>query len=235
MSENRFKHSVAAHLKTIRSQRKLSLDDVAKLTGVSKAMLGQIEREESSPTIAKLWQIATGLETSFSAFLSQSTDPEESPSFPNDPDMKMVSIFPYSEAVNFEIHEITLTTSSLPDVRSSCPWRGGECDCCEGNAGDLCRWLLADGRRRRNLPLLRRSAPWLSCSESNGRLPEYCQLLIAPYPMMLEDAVGSLNLCCCRRGKGMEVILHAKGRCIWPFQAHDRATARSGCPADAPA
>jgi len=109
VSENKFKHSVAAHLKTIRSQRKLSLDDVAKLTGVSKAMLGQIEREESSPTIAKLWQIATGLETSFSAFLGQSTDPEESPTFPNDPDMKMVSIFPYSEAVNFEIHEITLT------------------------------------------------------------------------------------------------------------------------------
>ena len=79
MTENNFKQTVAAHLKAIRSQRKLSLDDVAKLTGVSKAMLGQIEREESSPTIAKLWQIATGLETSFSAFLDQTSDPQASP------------------------------------------------------------------------------------------------------------------------------------------------------------
>nr|WP_321454863.1 XRE family transcriptional regulator [uncultured Cohaesibacter sp.] len=109
MTENNFKQTVAAHLKAIRSQRKLSLDDVAKLTGVSKAMLGQIEREESSPTIAKLWQIATGLETSFSAFLDQTSDPQASPAFPNDPNMSMRPIFAYSKAVNFEIHEITLT------------------------------------------------------------------------------------------------------------------------------
>nr|WP_319483188.1 XRE family transcriptional regulator [uncultured Cohaesibacter sp.] len=109
MSANKFKHSVATHLKTIRAQRQLSLDDVARLTGVSKAMLGQIEREESSPTIAKLWQIASGLETSFSAFLDQGSNTDEGPNFPDDPDMKMVSVFPYSSAVNFEIHEITLT------------------------------------------------------------------------------------------------------------------------------
>ncbi len=108
MTEQQFKQGIAAHLKAIRKQRQLSLDAVAKLTGVSKAMLGQIEREESSPTIAKLWQIASGLETSFSAFFTQTPEPDEHQYFP-DPDMKVKSIFPYNPAVNYEIHEITLT------------------------------------------------------------------------------------------------------------------------------
>ena len=37
--------------------------------GVSKAMLGRIERNESSPTVATLWKIATGLNVPFSAFI----------------------------------------------------------------------------------------------------------------------------------------------------------------------
>jgi transcriptional regulator with XRE-family HTH domain len=109
VSEQDFKKSVASHLKATRSAKNLSLDAVAKLTGVSKAMLGQIEREESSPTIAKLWQIASGLETSFSAFLVQETEPENQQYFINDPNMKVQSILPYNQIVNFEIHQVTLT------------------------------------------------------------------------------------------------------------------------------
>ena len=48
----------------------MSLDTVARRTETSKAMLGQIERGESSPTIATLWKIATGLDVSLSYFLS---------------------------------------------------------------------------------------------------------------------------------------------------------------------
>jgi len=53
--------SIAQHLQSVRKARGLSLDKTAQLTGVSKAMLGQIERGESSPTIATLWKIATVL------------------------------------------------------------------------------------------------------------------------------------------------------------------------------
>ena len=56
-------------LKDIRNKRNLSLDEVAKLTGVSKAMLGQIERGQSNPTVSTLWKIATGLKVSFSLFI----------------------------------------------------------------------------------------------------------------------------------------------------------------------
>ena len=57
-------------LKEVRFKRGLTLDEASKLTGVSKAMLGQIERGESVPTISTLWKISTGLKLSFSEFLA---------------------------------------------------------------------------------------------------------------------------------------------------------------------
>ncbi|HBQ78933.1 MAG TPA: XRE family transcriptional regulator, partial [Erwinia persicina] len=53
-------HHLANVLRVRRSERGWSLTRAAQETGVSKAMLGQIERAESSPTIATLWKIATG-------------------------------------------------------------------------------------------------------------------------------------------------------------------------------
>ena len=52
---------VAENLKRLRGERKLSLDRVSALTGVSKSMLGQVERGESSPTLQTVWKIANGL------------------------------------------------------------------------------------------------------------------------------------------------------------------------------
>lgn len=42
---------ISENLKRLREQRKMSLDAVAKLPGVSKSMLGQIERGEVNPTV----------------------------------------------------------------------------------------------------------------------------------------------------------------------------------------
>ena len=44
---------------------------VAELTGVSKPMLGQIERGQPSPTINILWKISTGLKIQLSFFCRQ--------------------------------------------------------------------------------------------------------------------------------------------------------------------
>ena len=60
---------IGERLKEIRNTRQLTLDDVAELTGVSKPMLGQIERGQSIPTVTTLWEIATGLKTPLSFFL----------------------------------------------------------------------------------------------------------------------------------------------------------------------
>lgn len=55
----------ATTLKALRQARGWSLSKLAEETGVSKAMLGQIERNESSPTVSTLWKIATGLNVPF--------------------------------------------------------------------------------------------------------------------------------------------------------------------------
>jgi len=60
---------LAENIKMIRKKKDLSLEKVAELTGVSKTMIGQIERGESTPTITTIWKIANGLKISFSALI----------------------------------------------------------------------------------------------------------------------------------------------------------------------
>ena len=102
--------SIAARLKQVRSELNLSLDKAAMLTGVSKAMLGQIERQESSPTIATLWKIATGLKVSFSSFINHTPPSEllEDKGIIHDPNMQVTTLFPYTPDKGFEVFEITL-------------------------------------------------------------------------------------------------------------------------------
>ena len=60
---------IGEKLKSLRNTRIMSLDEMSALTGVSKPMLGQIERGQSIPTVTTLWKIATGLKTPLSFFL----------------------------------------------------------------------------------------------------------------------------------------------------------------------
>ncbi|PKG24873.1 helix-turn-helix domain-containing protein [Niallia nealsonii] len=61
---------IGRNLKSFREINKLSLERVAELTGVSKTMIGQIERGESSPTITTIWKIANGLKISFTTLIN---------------------------------------------------------------------------------------------------------------------------------------------------------------------
>ncbi|WP_061011619.1 helix-turn-helix domain-containing protein [Photobacterium leiognathi] len=108
MNEDIFKARISKHLKTLREKQKLSLDAASKLTGVSKAMLGQIERKESSPTVATLWKISSGLNSSFTAFFSDLND-TDGKIFPADIDIHVKTLIAYDPTVNFEMFEITLT------------------------------------------------------------------------------------------------------------------------------
>ncbi|MEP2470606.1 MAG: XRE family transcriptional regulator [Paracoccaceae bacterium] len=60
---------VGPNLKQARSTAGLSLSQTAELTGVSKAMLGQIERGESSPTLATMWKLCRGLRLPLTALI----------------------------------------------------------------------------------------------------------------------------------------------------------------------
>ena len=62
---------IGQKLKSLRTTRNLSLEDFYTLTGVSKPMLGLIERGQSIPTVTTLWKIATWLNTPLSFFLEE--------------------------------------------------------------------------------------------------------------------------------------------------------------------
>jgi transcriptional regulator with XRE-family HTH domain len=66
---------VGSNLKRFRSERGLSLEKLARASGVSRAMLGQIELGQSTPTINVLWKIARALGVPFSALISQESAP----------------------------------------------------------------------------------------------------------------------------------------------------------------
>lgn len=114
--ENLYKH-IASTLKDLRQKKGWSLDKASLATGVSKAMLGQIEREESSPTIATLWKIASGFETSFSSFIEDITTASDEAIYrkgqtqtihPDDQKIKVLPLFPFDQELNFELFVIEL-------------------------------------------------------------------------------------------------------------------------------
>ena len=63
---------ISDNIKLFRKQHGYSLDHLSELTGVSKTMLGQIERKTSTPSITTLWKIASGLKVSFTELTQES-------------------------------------------------------------------------------------------------------------------------------------------------------------------
>lgn len=109
---------LSATLRAMRSELAWSLDRAAQETGVSKAMLGQIERGESSPTIATLWKIAKGFHTSLSSLLEPlpsataqglvHRSSETNRSQPGGDGMLVEPLFLFEPRFGFEVFKLTL-------------------------------------------------------------------------------------------------------------------------------
>ncbi len=63
------------NLRRLRTRRGYSLDRLAKVSGVSRAMLGQIETGKSSPTLNVLAKIAAALEVSCGSLIIEDDEP----------------------------------------------------------------------------------------------------------------------------------------------------------------
>ncbi len=61
---------VGTNLRQLRKQQGHSLDALARLSGVSRAMLGQIETGKSIPTVTLVWKIASALGVSAAALIA---------------------------------------------------------------------------------------------------------------------------------------------------------------------
>ncbi|QEE46095.1 helix-turn-helix domain-containing protein [Rhizobium sp. WL3] len=77
-SEDQFEKHVAERLKRLRVEWGLTLDQLADLSGVSRAMISRIERSEASPTAALLARLCSALGVSLSVFFAN-TEAEPSP------------------------------------------------------------------------------------------------------------------------------------------------------------
>ena len=108
---------VAENLKVFRKDRGWTLDELARRSGVSRAMLSQIEARKTNPTIAVLWKISTAFGLNFSSMLGE--DPGRDVTLIRREEMQVLSsadakfqsrpLFPRSSRRKAELYELRLS------------------------------------------------------------------------------------------------------------------------------
>ena len=100
---------VAKNIKRLREEKKLSMEELSKLSSVSKSMLAQIERGEGNPTLSTLWKISNGMKVPFDALTVRPEriyeivkTSEVQPLLEDSGKVKNYSIFPDDENRRFE-------------------------------------------------------------------------------------------------------------------------------------
>jgi transcriptional regulator with XRE-family HTH domain len=133
---------ISNNLSVIRKKRKLSLDDLSIITGVSKSLLRQIEKEESNPTITTLWKIADGLKIPFTSLMkSEMPDAEIVRKDNIDPlleDNGLYRLFPYfsfEDQKPFEMYSVEMEASVSLKAN---PHNSGAIECITVFSGTLC-------------------------------------------------------------------------------------------------
>jgi len=115
---------VGANLRRMRVQRGLSLERLSKASGVSRAMLGQIELGKSAPTINVIWKIARALDVPFSALITGRKDggavrlPESKSKKLMSYDGKFTSraLFPFDSPRTVEFYELRLAPRGVENA-----------------------------------------------------------------------------------------------------------------------
>ncbi|OQA24266.1 MAG: DNA-binding transcriptional repressor PuuR [Firmicutes bacterium ADurb.Bin354] len=121
---SRVDRKIAENLKRIRKAGNMSLDTMAARTGVSKSMLGQIERGESNPTVATIEKIAEGLKISFDELFYtreediRVVDPERMEIYrEKEGKYRIRQIFGYDSRRTFEVYQAEIYPSgSMRDI-----------------------------------------------------------------------------------------------------------------------
>lgn len=110
---------IAKNIRRLREENKLSMDELSKLSGVSKSMLAQIERGEGNPTISTLWKLSNGMKVPFDALTVRPKSPYEivktyelQPLLEDGGKVKNYSIFPDDENRRFAVYYLELDKDS---------------------------------------------------------------------------------------------------------------------------
>jgi XRE family transcriptional regulator, regulator of sulfur utilization len=113
---------IAFNLRLLRTERNLSLGQLAEQSGVSKVMLSQMEKGESNPTINTIWKIANGLKVPYSRLIDEVKNEtvvirgadcvkqaDENDAY------RVYCYFPTTPARNFEIFRVELDPHCVND------------------------------------------------------------------------------------------------------------------------
>ncbi len=68
--------AIGKNIQRLRNGRKLTLNVLSERSGVSKAMLSQIESDKVNPTVATVWKIARGLNVELNDLLDAQGEPK---------------------------------------------------------------------------------------------------------------------------------------------------------------
>ena len=110
---------VAKNIRRLRKERNLSMEELAKLSGVSKSMLAQVERGDGNPTLSTLWKLSNGMKVPFDALTVRPKTPYEivktsemQPLLEDHGKVKNYSIFPDDENRRFAVYYLELEPGS---------------------------------------------------------------------------------------------------------------------------
>ncbi len=121
---------VGGNLRRLRAERSLSLEALAQRSGVSRAMLGQIELGRSAPTINLLWKIARALDLPFSALMTSARTQggtrvlaaaRSKRLTSNDGGFSSRALFPHDEPRRVEFYELELRRGATEDAEAHPP------------------------------------------------------------------------------------------------------------------
>lgn len=110
--------SISKNLKQIRKDKGLTLEDVSSISGVSKSMLGEIERGSTNPTVLVLWKIADGLKIPLTRLIKEEeldfslVRSQELKIIDEEPEYCIYSIFPYYDLHKSEILKLEIAPQS---------------------------------------------------------------------------------------------------------------------------
>lgn len=132
---------ISDNLMRIRTKRKMSLDELSSITGVSKSLLRQIEKDESNPTISTLWKIANGLKIPFTSLIEYEMPGTEvvrkeeiEPLFEDEGRYRLYPSFTYENQKPFEMYDVELDSGA---TLQSEPHRPGTIECLTVFSGTL--------------------------------------------------------------------------------------------------
>lgn len=120
---------VGGNLRRLRVRRGLSLEKLAQKSGVSRAMLGQIELGQSAPTINVLWKIARALDVTF-ATLIQAREaggtvllkrPQTKVLTSQNGQFSSRALFPFDGPRRAEFYELRLAAHSTEEAEAHAP------------------------------------------------------------------------------------------------------------------